>query len=97
MIPGTQTKISEETVASATVIVAKTDLVRITGSTQIETITSPLLLNRGGVMLFVVAVDGAVTLGTSGNIAVGQILAQNRLYQLVYSSIAGKWYIHGVA
>lgn len=97
MIPGTQSKTSEETVASATTIVAKADLVRITGSTQIETINFPLLLNRGGVMFFAVAVDGAVVVGTSGNVLVGQTLAQNRLYTFVYSAIAAKWYVHGVA
>lgn len=98
MIPGFQSKTSETTVASATTIQAKGDLIRITGSTQIETILSPLLLSgQGGVVIFVVAVDGAVVLGTSGNILVGQTLAVNRLYMLVYSNTVDKWYIHGVA
>ena len=97
MIPGTQSKSSEETVASADTINVKADLIKITGSTQVETILSPLLLNRGGAVIFLVATDGAVVLGTSGNILVGQSLAQNRLYMLVYSATADKWYIHGVA
>lgn len=98
MFPGLQSKTSEDIVASATTIIAKADLIRITGSTQIETILSPLLLSgRGGVVLFAVAVDGAVVLGTSGNILVGQTLAVNRLYMLVYSNIVDKWYVHAVA
>lgn len=98
MIPGVQSKITEDTVASATTIVAKADLIRITGSTQIETITSQLLINRGGVIIFLTPVDGAVVLGTSGNILVGQNpMAQNRLYMLIYSAFAAKWYVHAVA
>lgn len=98
MIPGRQSKTTEEVVASATTINVKADLVRITGSTQIETILSPLLLSgQGGVVIFVVAVDGAVVVGTSGNVLVGQTLAQNRLYAFVYSNVVDKWYIHGVA
>lgn len=97
MIPGFQSKTTESTVASATSITVKSDLVRLTGSTQVDTILSPLLLSgQGGVVIFLVAVDGAITLGTGGNILVGQSLAQNRLYMLVYSNTVDKWYIHGV-
>lgn len=98
MFPGFQSKVSVGDVASATTIQVKTDLVRITGSTQIETINSQLKLDsQGGVAIFVVAVDGAVVLGTAGNILVGQSLAQNRLYMLIFSAKQNKWYIHGVA
>lgn len=97
MIPGSQSKTTESTIASAATIVVKSDLVRITGAVQIETIFSPLLLSgQGGVVIFLVAVDGAVVLGTAGNILVGQTLAQNRLYTLVFSNTVDKWYIHGV-
>ena len=98
MFPGRQSKITEENVASATTITVKSDLIRITGSTQIETILSPLLLSGvGGVTVMVVAVDGAVVIGTSGNVLVGVTLTQNRLYVLTYSNIVDKWYIHSVA
>ena len=98
MFPGRQSKVTEENVASATTINVKSDLIRITGSTQIETILSPLLLSgQGGVVVFVVAVDGAVVIGTSGNVLVGVTLTQNRLYTLVYSNVVDKWYIHSVA
>ena len=88
---------TEEVVASADVIVVKADLVRLTGSTTVNTILNPLLLNRGSHTFGIVAVDGAVTVGTSGNILVGQSLAQNRLYYFTWSSAAAKWYIHAVA
>ena len=98
MFPGRQSKVTEENVASATTINVKSDLIRITGSTQIETILSPLLLSgQGGVVVYVVAVDGAVVIGTSGNVLVGVTLTQNRLYTLVYSNVVDKWYIHSVA
>ena len=98
MIPGYgASKVRVETVASATSIIVQGDLIRITGSTQIETILNQLTLNRDGVLIYVVAVDGAVTLGTSGNILVGQVLAVNRLYTLIYSAAQAKWYIHAVA
>ena len=98
MFPGRQSKVTEENVASATTINIKSDLIRITGSTQIETILSPLLLSgQGGVVVYVVAVDGAVVIGTSGNVLVGVTLTQNRLYTLVYSNVVDKWYIHSVA
>lgn len=92
MIPGTQSKLSESVVASADIISVKTDIVRVTGSTAINTINSPLM----GASLFLVLIptDGAVTLGTTGNILVGIAMAQNRAVFLVYSRTVGKWYIN---
>lgn len=92
MIPGTQSKCSESVVASATSIFVKTDQVRITGSTQIETIQSPLM--GSGLMVILMPVDGAVVLGTSGNILVGITMAQNRAVWLIWNKTAGKWYIN---
>ena len=97
MFPGQSSKTTEEVVASAATITVKADLVRISGSTQIETILSSLFLGKGGVIVFLTPTDGAVVLGTSGNILVGQSMAQNRLYCLIYSAVAGKWYVHAVA
>jgi hypothetical protein len=96
MIPGSQSKLTESTVASATTVSVKTDLVRFTGAVQVETITSPLQGLAPTMILFVVSTSGALVLGTAGNILVGQTLAVNRVYMLVYSKTAAKWYIHGV-
>ena len=93
MIPGTTTKLSESVVASAAAINAKTDVVRVTGSTQINTITPNFMGGFGG-FLVLIPTDGAVTLGTSGNIHVGVAMAQNRAVFLVYLKNTGKWYIN---
>jgi hypothetical protein len=92
MIPGSISKLSEMTVASAATITAKADIVNVTGTTQINTIVPGLGI---AVSQFLVlnAVSGAVTLGTSGNIAVGVALVQNRPTTLVFSKSAGKWLI----
>jgi hypothetical protein len=94
MIPGSQSKLSESVVVAATTVTVKSDLVRFTGATQIETILSPL--QGSSMILFVVSTSGALVLGTAGNILVGQTLAVNRLYMLIWSRAAAKWYIHGV-
>lgn len=91
MIPGSVSKLSESTVASADSITVRTDLVRITGSTAINTIMCPLMGNS--IMIVLVPVDGAVTLGTSGNILVGIAMAVNRCVTMVWSRAAAKWYI----
>lgn len=94
MIPGLQSKISESNVASAATITVKTDLVRLTGATQIDTILSPL--QGSSMAIYLVSVTGALVLSAAGNILVGQTLAVNRLYLAVWSKSIGKWYIHGV-
>jgi len=92
MIPGVQSKLSESVVASADSIMVKTDVVRVTGSTAINTILSPLM--GSGMMVILIPTDGAVALGTSGNILVGITMAQNRAVWLVWNKTAGKWYIN---
>lgn len=44
-------------------------------------------------IVFLVPVDGAITLGTSGNILVGFPLVQNRATMLVYVKSLAKWII----
>lgn len=93
MIPGSTSKLSETTVPSATVIHAKSDIVKVTGTTTIQTINPYFGAGFGG-FLVLVPVDGAVTLGTSGNINVGIAAAQNRAVFLVYVKSANKWFIN---
>lgn len=92
MIPGTQSKCSESVVASAATIMVKTDIVRLTGAVQIETILSPLM--GSSMMVILIPVDGAITLGVAGNILVGIAMAQNRAVWLVWNKTVGKWYIN---
>lgn len=92
MIPGTTSKLSESTLASAATISPKTDIVLVTGSTQINTIVPSF---GGGFSGFVILVPtaGAITLGTSGNILVGLAAAQNRALMLIFVKSLGKWII----
>lgn len=93
MIPGSVSKLKEDTVASAATITAKADLVNVTGTTQINTIV-PGLGTAVSQFLVLNCVSGAVVLGTSGNIAVGLTTAQNRPQLLVWSKAAQKWLIN---
>ena len=93
MIPGSVSKLTEATTASATSITAKTDVVKVTGSTTIQTII-PGLGSAVSQFLILVPVDGAITLGTSGNISVGIAAAQNRAVFMVYVRTLGKWLIN---
>lgn len=97
MIPGYgSSRAREETVASAATIVVKSDLVRITGTTQIDTILSPVNVGRDCALIFLFTPDAGVTVSAAGNVAVSQTLVTNRLYAYMWSSIAAKWIPHGV-
>jgi hypothetical protein len=91
MIPGIQGKLSEETIASASTIDVKTDIVEVTGTTSIATINKP---HQGGfsAQLFVIPTDGNVATLTTGNIPVAVTMPQNRATLLVYSKSNNKWY-----
>lgn len=93
MIPGSTSKLSESTVASANTISAKTDVVKLLGTTAINTINPNFGGGFGG-LLFLVPVGGAVTLGTSGNILTGYTIAQNTCVVLIYLKSLGKWVIN---
>lgn len=93
MIPGTTSKLSESTLASAASISPKTDIVLVTGAVQINTIVPAFGGGFSG-FLVLVPVSGAVTLGTSGNINVGIAAAQNRAVFLVFVRSLGKWIIN---
>jgi hypothetical protein len=93
MIPGTVSKLSETTVASAASIEANADVVKVTGSTQINTI-QPGLGPGQSQFLVLVPIDGAITLGTTGNILVGIAAAQNRAVFLVFVRSMNKWLVN---
>ena len=93
MIPGSVSKMTESTLASAATINPKTDIVKLTGSAQINTI-NPGLGGAQSQFLVLVPVDGAITLGTSGNIAVGIAGAQSRAIFMVFVRSLNKWLIN---
>ena len=92
MIPGSVSKMTEATLASNATINPKTDIVKLTGTTTINQI-NPALGAAQSQFLVLVPVDGAITLGTAGNIAVGLALVQNRAVFMVYVRSIGKWII----
>lgn len=93
MIPGTTSKFSESTVASAATIDAKTDIIKVTGTTGINTINPNFGGGFGG-QVVLIPVDGGVVLGTTGNILVGITAAVNRAVILTYLKSTAKWYIN---
>jgi uncharacterized protein YpmB len=93
MIPGSVSKLTEATMASASAITAKTDIVNLTGTTAVQQIV-PGLGAAQSQFLVLVPKDGSVVLGTSGNIAVGITALQNRAVFLVYVRTLGKWVIN---
>jgi hypothetical protein len=93
MIPGSVSKMTESTLASAPTISPKTDIVKITGSTQINQII-PALGTSQSQFLVLLPVNGSITLGTSGNIAVGITAAQFRAVFLVFVRSQGSWFIN---
>lgn len=93
MIPGSVSKVSETTIASAASIRATADVVKVTGTTGINTII-PGLGPGQSQFLILIPVDGSVVLGTSGNILIGATVVINRAVFMVYSRAAAKWYIN---
>jgi len=94
MIPGMVSKICEGIlVASAsTVTLRGGEVFRVSGSTTINTLNPPLG-NGQSQVVYLIPTDGAVSLGTSGNVLVGIAMAQNRITMLTYLKSTGKWYI----
>lgn len=93
MIPGTTSKVTETTVASADVINAKSDVVLVTGTTAVNTINPNFGGGFGGFMILI-PTTGSVVLGTSGNILVGITAVINRAVFMVYVRSLGKWVIN---
>lgn len=82
-----------KTVASAATIAPTTLLTKITGATQIDTITPPV---TGDHVLWLVTTAGAVVISTAGNVLVGYTTVQNRPIAMIYDSAQGKYYIAAV-
>lgn len=97
MIPGYgSSRLREEVVASAASIIIKGDLIRLTGTTQVDNMFSPINVGRDGLLVFIYTPDAGVTISAGGNVAVAQALVTNRLYAYAFSNNAAKWIPHGV-
>jgi len=92
MIPGSTTKLSEGVLATAATIAPRSDLVRLTGTTSIATIT-PAFAGFSG-LLILVPTAGDVILLTTGNIEITSTITmlENRATMLVYSKADNTWY-----
>lgn len=97
MIPGTTTKLSESTVASAVSIDVKSDIVRVTGSTAIATLVPHFGGGFSGIC-FLIPVDDDVATLTTGNIVGSAItMLQNKITVLVFSKLDQAWYSHALS
>ena len=98
MIPGSVSRVVEgATIASAATLTPRSgEVYRVTGTTQINTINPPLGTGQSQV-IWLIPTDGAVILGTSGNILIGITMAQNRATMLIWLRSTGKWYIENGA
>lgn len=97
MIPGYgSSRLKEEVIASAATIVVKADLVRLTGTTQVDNIFSPVNMGRDGVLIFIYTPDAGVVISAAGNVASTTTLITNRLYAYTFSNIAAKWIPHSI-
>jgi hypothetical protein len=93
MIPGSISKLSESTVASAATITAKSDILYVTGTVGVNTI-KPGLGTAQSQLLILVPLGATLVLGTSGNILVGITAVINRPVWMVWSKSLQKWLIN---
>lgn len=83
------------TVASAATIAPTSNLVVITGTAAIATITPPLNFSTSVGGCFDVLATGAWTTTTAGNIFATMTASANTQYRFCYFTVAGvsKWYV----
>lgn len=95
MIPGLTTKLSETSVAAAASIFAKSDIVRITDTTNTTQLTTivPGAAGFSQICLLQNKSGASITLVTTGNIAgTGTITVLNqRMAVLAFSKLEQKW------
>ena len=94
MIPGSVSKLSESTVASADTVTAKSDILYVTGTVAVNNIRPGLGTAQSQFLILVPTNAAGITLGTAGNILVGIAAAQNRAVFMVWSKQLQKWLIN---
>lgn len=83
---------SESIVASTTTVLFKTDVITLTGTTNIATIQAPPAQGGFCTVIFVVPVDGTVNTVTTGNIMKAVAMVQNQVCVFTYSKRLAKWF-----
>lgn len=89
MFPGLTTRLSREAVTATTTISPKSDIVYVSGTTAIATITPPFAGFSGMIVLIP---DAAYTLVTTGNIAIASTATAGRAMSMFFDNVQGKWY-----
>lgn len=90
MIPGLTTKLSEQLVASTTSLEVTTDVLYVSGTTNIATLVPHFGGGFSGLVI-IVPTTGNIATVTTGNILVAVTMPQNRATVLVYSKMNGTW------
>lgn len=98
MYPGATTRLTNRTLASAATIVADKDLLVLTGTTSIDTIT-PKTPNPSGMaqILFLLPTGGNVATTTNGNVIAAVTMLDLKVTTLVWVPSLSKWYPHALA
>jgi hypothetical protein len=78
------------TIASATAIAPLTQILYVSGTAEISTITVPPIIVNGGEITIIPT--GAFTITTSGNVAVTISAEVNKPLRLTYEAVGNKWY-----
>lgn len=79
------------TIASATTIAPTQQIVFISGTTAVATITPPVPIASGGGQITLIP-TGAFTTTTAGNIALASTAVVNKALIMTYDTTAAKWY-----
>lgn len=98
MYPGATTRLSRRTLASAATIVADKDLLVLTGTTSIDTITprTPNILGMCQI-LYILPTGGNVATTTSGNINAVVTMTDDKISMLIYEPTLAKWFHHALS
>ncbi len=94
MFPGLTSKVSEATIALATTIYPKTDVIRVTDTTSTTAVATinPAYGGFGGFLVIINQSGNNITTTTAGNIQSAITVGQNVATLFIYSMGAGKWF-----
>jgi hypothetical protein len=98
MFPGQTTRLTTRTLASAATIVADKDLLVLTGTTSIDTMT-PKSMNQSGQsqICFLLPTGGNVATTTSGNFHAAVTMTDDKLTCWIWVPSLSKWYPHALS
>lgn len=100
MFPGLTTKVSEETIALATTIYPKADMLHVTDTTTttvLATISPAFGGGFSGIHVIVNRSGASFTTVTTGNIATAVTVGANVAILVAYSKLTGKFYMGALA